>query len=205
VARDARVGRRMTSRIRGVAGLTALTDTQVTQTGSAERVVSVKSQRLLVLWPAFTGLDAEQQRVTVAHELTHAALAPVTSGRVPAWLGEGIAMYVSGDRRTVDAAQALTASSSSRVPSLRTLSRPDAVARLGGREQAAAYAYASAAAFYVADHYGRRRLMALYDAFNRDDVPGAEGDPATVDAATRKVLHVSLATLDRRVRSAAGA
>ena len=38
--------------------------------------------------------DARQ--TVVAHELTHAAVAPATSGRTPSWLTEGLALYVSG-------------------------------------------------------------------------------------------------------------
>lgn len=193
VARDAAAARRMTARIRGVEGLTALTDTEVHQEGPALRVTAVTSQRLLIVWPAFSGLSADQQRTTIAHELTHAVLAPATSGRTPGWLGEGLAMYVSGDRRSVEA-------TAGQPLSLRALSRPDALGRLHGDRQAAAYAYASAAAFFIADRYGRHRLLDLYDAFNREDLPGRAG-PRLVDAATRRVLHVPLARLERELRA----
>jgi hypothetical protein len=189
VARDARHGRRITSSIRGLRGLTALTDTQVRQSGPAERVVSVASQRVLVLLPAFASLDPEQQRQTVAHELTHATLAPVTSGRVPSWLIEGTAMYVSGDRRPAAPS-----------PTLRALSAPDEIGRLDGAAQADAYGVASAAAFAIADRYGPRRLLALYEVFNGERLRGKAGDPALVDRAVRQVLGVSLRTLQRRLR-----
>ena len=198
VARDARHARRLTSHIRGLSGLTALTDTQVTQAGPAQRVTGVASQRVVVVGPAFTALDAEQQRQTVTHELTHAALATVTSGRVPAWLSEGMAMYVSGDRRTGQG------TALSGVPHLRSLSAPDAMGRLEGDRQSAAYAVASAAAFLIADRYGRHRLVALYEAFDRDDLPGRAGNPALTDAALRKVLGTSLERLDRAARAALG-
>jgi hypothetical protein len=189
VARDPARARKITASIRGLSGLTALTDTQVRLVGRSERVDGVASQRLLVVWPAFSALTAAQQRQTVTHELTHAVLAPVTSGRVPAWLGEGIAMYMSGDRRIP----------LGRRPTLRALSGPDAIGRLGGERQSDAYARASAAAFLIAERYGRAKLLALYTAFNRDALPGAAGDPATVDRALRRVLGISLRRLERDI------
>jgi hypothetical protein len=189
VARDPGHAREITSSIRGLSGLTALTDTQVRLVGETERVDAVASQRLLVIWPTFSALTAEQQRQTVTHELTHAVLAPVTSGRVPAWLSEGIALYVSGDRRTP----------SGRRPTLRGLSGPDAIGRLDGTRQSEAYARASAAAFLIAERYGRAKLLALYTAFNRDSLPGMPGDPATVDRALRRVLGISLRRLERDI------
>ena len=104
VAGDAHQARRMTAGIRGVASLAAISDTSVREEGEAQRVSHVSSQRLLVVWPAFAPLDADGRRRVVAHELTHASLAGVTSGRTPSWLVEGIAMYVSGDRRAASAA-----------------------------------------------------------------------------------------------------
>ena len=115
--------------------------------GEAERVTRVSSQRLLVVWPAFAPLDADGRRRVVAHELTHASLAGVTSGRTPSWLVEGIALYVSGDRRTASTADLVrgetsgtTARAARRALTLTGLSRPDAIGRLGGDGQSAAYA-----------------------------------------------------------------
>ena len=73
----------------------------------------------------------------VTHELTHAALAGVTSGRTPAWLLEGMALYVSDDRRVGEAgASSLAARGDRRARgaalTLAGLSRPDAIARLDG-------------------------------------------------------------------------
>jgi hypothetical protein len=201
VARDADRARRLTGRIGGLSGLTALTDTEVSQVGPEKRVTSVASQRLLVIWPNFVPLAPDAQRITVAHELTHAALAPVTSGRTPGWLTEGIALYVSGDRRTDEAARLLAGRP---WLTLRSLSKPDAFARLSGDDQRAAYAYASAAAFAIADRYGRARLLRLYDVFNTADLVGESGDPALTDAATRRVLGTPLARLERRLRAILG-
>ncbi len=194
VARDAGAARRLTGSIRGLDGLVALTDTEVHQAGEELRVLEVASQRLLVIWPAFAAIDLEARRIAVTHELTHAALAPVTSGRTPGWLTEGLALYVSGDDRAVEAATL-------GGPGLRRLSRPDAVARLSGDAQRQAYALASAAAFTIAERYGRERLLRLYLAFNRPGLRGTSGDPALTDAAVRRVLGTSLAALERAVRA----
>ena len=201
VAGDARQARRMTSAIRGLESLTALTDTEVQQSGPAQRVRSVTSQRLIVVWPAFSAAGPDGQRIVVAHELTHAAVAPSTSGRTPSWLTEGLALYVSDDRRVAEAAQLVASASASRVRralSLTTLSDPDAIGRLSGDAQSAAYAYASAAAAYIAERYGRDKLLALYDAYNRPRLRGS--GPELTDAAVRSVLRVPLVRLERDLR-----
>src|SRR4051794_21561300 len=61
VAADASEARRMTSAIRGLESLTALTDTEVHQEGPSERVKSLASQRLIVVWPAFAAAGPEAQ------------------------------------------------------------------------------------------------------------------------------------------------
>jgi hypothetical protein len=212
VAADRAMARALTRKISGVETLAAIADAEVRETGSARRVTEVVSQRVVVVWPSFAPLGAADRARLAAHELTHAALAPATSGRTPAWLLEGIALWTSGDRRGADAAQLLAGrqiggasaaetSAARRVLSLRSLARPDAIGRLSGLRQAAAYAYASAAAFHVAERYGRRRLLALYDAFNDERLAGRPG-AALDDRAVRRVLGVSLARLDRDLRSA---
>jgi hypothetical protein len=200
VAGDAAQARALTARIRGVASLAAITDTEVRQEGPAERVVEVASQRLLVIWPSFVSIGPEARGTVVAHELTHAAVARATSGRTPAWLVEGLALYVSADERVAEAAQLIVAGGSPKVLSLTGLSDPDVIARLGGDAQNAAYAYASAAALYIAERYGQDALLDLYDAFNEESLEGEGGDVALSDAATRRVLHVRLRRLERELR-----
>jgi hypothetical protein len=207
VAADARQARAMTSGIRGVATLAAISDTGVRESGPAEEVVRVASQRLFVVWPRFGPLDPDGRGRVVAHELTHAALAGETSGRTPSWLVEGIALYVSGDRRVADAAQlvgdqALSGSGSGgagRALTLTGLSRPDAIARLDGAGQAAAYAYSSAAAFYITARYGRERFFDLYDVFNEASLQGEPG-PDLADRALRRTLGIGLMKLERDLR-----
>ena len=202
VAGDDGQARQMTAGIRGVATLAAISDAAVQEEGPAERVARVASQRLLVVWPAFAPLDLDGRRRVVAHELTHAALAGQTSGRTPSWLVEGIALYVSGDRRVGEAARLVAGAAGGaarRALTLTGLSGPNAIARLGGDEQTAAYAYASAAAFYIAARYGRPRLLRLYDAFNREDLVGPPGAELTARA-VRRALGIPFAQLERNLR-----
>jgi hypothetical protein len=196
VAGGAQAARSLTESIRGVESLAAISDAEVQETGSAQRVSAVVSQRLVVVWPPFSSLGPDGRQRVVTHELTHAALAGVTSGRTPAWLTEGIALYVSEDRRIDQAAQLRV---SGELPSLRGLAKPDAIARLSGDRQSAAYAYASAAAFYIADRYGRRRLLRLYNAFNDEALQGKAGRQVTARA-VRRELGTSLRALERDLR-----
>jgi hypothetical protein len=160
-----------------------------------------------VVWPAFAALDEDSRRRVVAHELTHAVLAGATSGRTPGWLVEGVALYVSGDRRVdgvvhlldVVAAGGPEAHAAARVLSLGALSEPDAIARLSGDSQSAAYDFSSAAAFYIVERFGRDRLLDLYDAFNADDLEGDAG-PRLTDRAVRRTLGVRLSRLEHDLR-----
>jgi hypothetical protein len=103
---------------------------------------------------------------------------------MPAWLSEGVALYVSGDRRRAPA-----------DPDLAALSKADAIARLTGEAQADAYHASSAAAFAIADRYGTERLLDLYEAFNDPGLRGRAG-PRLVDRAMRRELGLSLAELE---------
>jgi hypothetical protein len=204
VAGDTHQARRMTAGIRGVASLAAISDTSLREEGAAERVTHVSSQRLLVVWPAFAPLGPDGRRRVVAHELTHASLAGVTSGRTPSWLVEGIAMYVSGDRRAQEAAAyEHSATIAGGAHGLAALSKPGAIARLGGERQAAAYAYSSAAVFHIAERYGRRRLFRLYDVFNQESLTGRPG-AVLAGRAVQRTLGVSLAALDRDIGASLG-
>ena len=202
VAGSAADARRMTTGIRGVATLAAISDSAVREKGPADRVVQVASQRLLVVWPPFASLDAEGRARVITHELTHAGLAGHTSGRTPGWLLEGIALYVSGDRRVGAAARYVAGGAgrvSRRALTLTGLSEPGAIGRLGGEGQSAAYAYSSAAAFYIAERYGRKRFLRLYDAFNDPELSEPEG-PELTAAAVRRTLGLPLLELERDLR-----
>lgn len=204
----------LTGSIRGVGGLAAVSDSQVIETGPARRVERVASQRLIVVWPRWSALPPAARERVVTHELTHAALADTTSGRTPAWMVEGVALYVSGDRRTADASRLLRgdvagfsaaqASAAHRALSLDALAWPGAIGRLRGTGQAAAYAFSSAAAFRIAERYGRARLLRLYQAFNDEELRGRPG-PAVADRAARRVLGTSTGALERDLRRQLGA
>jgi hypothetical protein len=183
VAAGTEQARALTQEIRGVETLAALADASVVQIGNAARTDKVLSLRLVVVWGPFSTLDAEGRRRVVTHELTHAALTGLTSGRIPAWLSEGVALYVSGDRRPAAAGADLAA-----------LSEPDAIARLSGEEQAAAYDASSAAAFAIADRFGTDKLLALYEAFNDPQLRGRPG-PRLVNRALKRELGITLADL----------
>jgi hypothetical protein len=180
-AADAGQARALTSQIRGLGSLAAISDATINERGPARAVSSVVSLRLLVVYSSFIGLGPEGRRRTIAHELTHAALAGSTSGRTPAWLVEGVAMYVSGDRRYAPAGE-----------DLGPLSRPAAIAKLSGQAQARAYAASSAAAFAIVDRFGAKKLLGLYDAFNDPDLRGPEG-PRLADRALKRELGIGLA------------
>ena len=176
---------KLTSGILGLDTLAAVADSDVREEGSAKTVESVVSQRLVLIWSNFAGLEPAAQERLVTHELTHLALAEETSGRTPAWLVEGAALLVSEDRRIFEPA----------APSLSDLSRPRAMARLAGALQADAYARSSAVAFHIAQRYGREAFFRLYEAFNDSDLTAASA-AELADAATRRVLGISLAGLE---------
>jgi surface antigen len=175
--------RALTSQIHGLSSLAAISDATISERGSAEAVSKVVSLRLLVVYSAYAGLTAEGRRRTIAHELTHAALAGATSGRTPAWLVEGVAMYVSGDRRPAPP-----------DPDLNPLSRPGAIAKLSGTAQARAYSASSAAAFAIVDRWGDKKLLDLYDSFNDPSLRGTPG-PQLVNRALKRELGIALSQL----------
>jgi hypothetical protein len=173
---DSAQARRLTTNIRGVRTLAAIADAAVRESGPARTVASVLSQRLLIVASAWAAMDPASRARVLVHELTHLALARATSGRVPAWLVEGTAMEVSGDDRSAEAAARVA--SGAAVP-LTALCGPDAIARLSGDRQAAAYAVASAATHRIAVARGRAALLRLYTAFGSGRFRGsrAAGSP----------------------------
>jgi hypothetical protein len=182
-AADAAQARALTTQIRGLETLAAISDAAIDEQGPAEAVSRVVSLRLLVVQSAFAALDATGRVRTITHELTHAALAGSTSGRTPAWLVEGVAMYVSGDRRPAPA-----------HPDLAALSKPGAIARLSGDAQADAYGAASAAAFAIVERFGARKLLDLYDSFNDESLRGRPG-PRLVNRTLHRELGIGLRDL----------
>ena len=183
VAAGSEQARALTVQIRGVETLAALADASVIQRGPAARTANVLSLRLVVVWEPFATLDSVGRRRVVTHELTHAALTSSTSGRTPAWLSEGVALYVSRDRRPSPPGADLAA-----------LSQPDAITRLTGEAQADAYNASSAAAYAIAERFGTDRLLELYEAFNDPRLRGRPG-PRLANRALRRELGMTLAEL----------
>jgi hypothetical protein len=193
----------MTRGIRDVGRLSAITDLTVRTAGPAERVTAVLGVRILIPWPSFVSLAPETRERVLTHELAHAVLAPATSGRAPAWLQEGIALYLSGDRRTALAWQALApAGGALAAPAtqLAFLAHPDAMAALAGRELSAAYALSSSTAYYIAGTFGQRKLLDLLDIFADETLRGRPGRSLT-DRAARRVLGIGLRRLERDVHA----
>ena len=160
------------------------------------------SQRLLVVWPPFSALDADGRRRVVAHELTHAALAGVTSGRTPRGWSRGSRCTSPGDRRGRRRRRATLAGEPSgrarRALRLRALSSPTPSRGWPATRQAAAYAYASAAAFYIADRYGRARCSASTTRSTTTGLRGRAAARRSTDARAaphaRRLARRSIAT-----------
>lgn len=200
VTRGSSDARALTRDVRALGSLTAMAESEVTFRGPARRVSVLSGQRIVVFWRAYGGRSTQERRMVIAHELTHAALARRTTGRTPAWLVEGIAMYASGDERAGDAGALLAGarlrvasqqSAADRVLSLARLARPRAMNRLSTIPLAVAYSFSSAAAYAIAAKYGRDGLLRLYKAFNDESIHGRAG--ARLDnRVTRHVLHESL-------------
>jgi hypothetical protein len=164
--------------------------------GPAKQVGRVLAQRLIVVHDRWRRLPAAERQSTLVHEMTHTAMDPDTSGRTPAWLAEGMAMYVSGDDRTAEA----TARASGLGPMMKLgrISRPGSIFRLGGSEQGAAYASASAAAHAIVARAGTKGLFRVYDAFNDSRFRGPPGARLT-DRVLRRSVGLSLAELDAEI------
>ena len=188
-ARDAKMAERLNGRL--ARGVVAIANVSVSyRAGPAQKVGRVLAQRMIVVDDRWRrGAPAERQS-TLVHEMTHTAMDPDTSGRTPAWLAEGMAMYVSGDDRTQEAAA--RASGLGPAIGLAAISGPGSIFRLSGRRQGAAYAAASAAAHAIVAQKGARGLFRLYDAFNDSRFRGRPGARLT-DRVMRRTIGLSLA------------
>ena len=207
VARGNQDTRALTRDVRALGSLDALAQASVRESGPAKRPTAVSGQRLLVVWHWFKREGLAERRMTVAHEMTHASLLRQTSGRMPAWLIEGMALYVSNDRRYADAGAMLSGgvlrdssqqAESKRVLSLTALSRPHSMQNLRPVPLSFAYSYAAAAAFAIADKHGRKGLLRLYKAFDSTKYKGPAGRKL-MDRVMRATLHQSLASVQQDV------
>jgi hypothetical protein len=122
-------------------------------------------------------------------------------------------MYVSGDNRAGDAGALISGRGVLRdaskqgeakaAMSLNKLSNPRALRRMSSVEISFAYAFSSAAAYTIADKYGRKALLRLFTAYNSDKNKGSGRKLA--DRVVRKTLHTSLKTLESEVDAYASA
>jgi hypothetical protein len=163
--------------------------------GGALEVRRVLAQRMTLIMDRFQTMPVEERERTLAHEMVHTALGPDTSGRVPQWLVEGLALHVS--REDLSAYTAAVEAAGQR-PSLRELSRENAIGRLGADGKSAAYVIASAAAAEIADRKGNEGLFRFFEAFNDSTITGAPG-PRTTDKVMRKSIGMSLRELDAAI------
>ncbi len=213
VSRTDRETKALTKNVRTLSAVTAFAEAQLTFHGPARRVRAVDGQRVFIMWHGYHGESVDMRREIIAHELTHAALAKRTSGRTPAWLVEGIAMYASGDQRGREAGLLLGGGqlrdhSKQKVAeaavSLDKLSTHDALDRMSAVPLAFAYSYASAAAFAIAGKYGRKGLLRLYLGFNNEHIRGKAGRKLS-DRVVRHTLKESLSSLEAQASAFARA
>jgi hypothetical protein len=193
--------------VKAVGSLDAMAQASVRETGAAKRVTDVSGQRLLVIWRWFKRESRADRKMTIAHEMTHASLVRQSSGRLPIWLIEGMALYVSNDRRYADAGAMLSGgvlrdssqqAAAKRVLSLTALGKPKSMRNLGSVPLSFAYSYSAAAAFAIAEKHGRKGLLRLYRGFNSTKYKGRAGRKL-MDRVMRATLHESLASVQQDV------
>jgi hypothetical protein len=214
VARNGTDTKALTKNYHTLSAIVAVAEYNVKLDGPARKVTGVAGQRVFVLWRSYGNRGSDDRRMVIAHELTHASMVRNTGGRVPAWLVEGLAMYVSGDKRAGDAGALLSGArlrdaskqpAAERALSLTRLAKPTSLDRMSAIPLAFAYSYASAAAYTVATkHGGVKALLRLYKAFNSAKFHGAPGR-ALSDRVLRKTLHVSLKKFESEVQAYARA
>ena len=185
VAGDAAQARALTTEIRGVETLAAISDAAITESGPERQTVDVLSLRLARSAAGVHGARPGRPR-TADHPRADARRA---DGR---HLGPHALM--AGRGRRALRLRRPPPRAAGRRPRARS-SAPGAIARASGDAQSSAYAVSSAAAFAIADRFGERRLLKLYDAFNDPKLIGAPG-PRLVRRAVRRELGVSLAEIE---------
>jgi hypothetical protein len=213
VTRGTSDARALTRDVRALGSLTAMAEAEVTFHGPARRVSLLSGQRIVVFWRSYGARPTQERRMVIAHELTHAALARRTTGRTPAWLVEGIAMYASGDERAGNAGALLSGArlrdasqqtAVHRVLSLAHLAQPGAMNRLSTIPLAVAYSFSSAAAYAIAARHGRAGLLRLYKAFNDQSIHG-RASARLDDRVLRHALHESLRSVQAEAEAFARA
>jgi hypothetical protein len=213
VTRNSKDTKALTKDYRTLRSLVAVAEAQVAIDGPAKKVSAVSGQRVFILWRSYGKSSTDQRRTTVAHELVHAALVKRSGGRIPVWLSEGIAMYVSGDQQAGDAGALLSGAqlrdtskqdAAEDALSLTKLAKPTSLERMSAIPLAFAYSYASAAAYAIADKYGAKALLRLYSGFNSQKYKGPAGRNLS-DKVVRGTLNTSLKSLEDDINAYARA
>ena len=161
--------------------------------GAVQRVLS---QRILVDARFFRRTLRAGRRPLLAHELVHVALDPKAAQRTPAWLFEGLAMYLSGDRLGgPDVAAEGAAIARASGMGIADLCDPDAISERRGNAQWKAYVVSTAAVDAIVRRHGRRGALALHDAFRDESITGSAC--RATELALRDRLGMSIDELDR--------
>ena len=123
------------------------------------RAVAFPSQSLIVM-RVVSAEEVQQAAQTLTHELSHLFCADIIpSSRLPVWLNEGLAQYLSGKRLGLnDKVLLANAFTLKRIPQLKAL---EALHSFSPPKARMAYIQALSAVEYFAHKHGEERLSAL--------------------------------------------
>jgi hypothetical protein len=169
----------------GAIAAVAIADYADARTGVA------RGQRVVINPANLSRLNALSRRIVLRHEITHIASRGVTSDAMPTWLIEGFADYVGYGGTGLPAslvardlrAEIRDGTWSGALP-------PDRGFRGDAPDLAAAYEAGWTACRFIAARVGTAGLVRLYRLVGADR---AAGETAAVDAALRRMLHVTYA------------
>jgi hypothetical protein len=159
--------------------------------------ISVTNRAIFINGAAFMSDPAQDRQQTIAHELTHLVLAPVTMPYTPAWVSEGAAMYVTGDFPQAVIAQWYREQAPQSVD-LATLSAHTSFGEDNMTEHQTSidYAYSAYLTRYLAERYGKDAFFDFYESFA--DVPFEEIEPHLPDPADGQALDAVMRDLAQR-------
>jgi hypothetical protein len=131
---------------------------------------------------AFAADQIQQRQQTIAHELTHLALARVTMPFTPLWLVEGAAMEVSRDLPEATMRDRYAAGEIDRWSLQELTARHSFATNASDDETAVDYAYAAYLARYLVETYGFDRFRAFYEGFANVPVESVRSELAGAQA-----------------------